>query len=247
MSIKTSAQARWLAASFACALMLYGDRAMAEGQLTLVNSSTKVAFKAYALKVNDFRYVAGQNHGDTDVLRLCEAIDNSRLIILGMKESAVFRETGAFLFGTPAVAASVAAFFRRGGLMYFEPGSWSVYNSWDGAARRFFSAHGVALPDGSCYINPSKDKDVNIDGKVQNEGDGRLFGKPRDPGLLRAVRHFGGGAAANTVFWGACRTIGFCSFWAAPGSASRSAAPRPPASATSGCTRSGPPPRRSRR
>ena len=195
--MKALAQARWIVASLAYALALCGGSALAEGQLTLVNSNTQVAFKTYALKVNEFRYAAGQKHDDMDILRICEAIDNSRLIILGMRDPATFRETGAFMFGTPAVATSVDAFFRRGGMMYFEPGSWSVYNSWAGAACRFFSSHGVALPDGSCYINPSKDRDVNIDGKVQPEGDGRLFGSPRDPGQLRAIRHFGGGAAAK--------------------------------------------------
>ena len=181
----------------ACVLALLAGRVAAEGQLTLVNAHTQVAFKTYALKVNEFRYAIGQNHDDLDTLRICEAIDNSRLMIIGMRDSETFRETGAFLFGTSAVATSLDAFFRRGGMMYFEPGSWSVYNSWAEAASKFFSAHGVTLPGGSCYVNPAKDRDVNIDGKVRGEGDGRLFGKPRDPGLLRAVRHFGGVAATN--------------------------------------------------
>lgn len=154
----------------ACVLALLAGRVAAEGQLTLVNAHTQVAFKTYALKVNEFRYAIGQNHDDLDTLRICEAIDNSRLMIIGMRDSETFRETGAFLFGTSAVATSLDAFFRRGGMMYFEPGSWSVYNSWAEAASKFFSAHGVTLPDGSCYVNPAKDRDVNIDGKVRGKG-----------------------------------------------------------------------------
>lgn len=176
---------------------LVGSRCEAEGQLTLVNVNTKVSFKSYALKVNEFRYAPGDKRDDMDILRICESIDNSRLVVMGMTGPAKFRETTAFLFGTPAVAASVDAFFKRGGMMYFESGSWSVYNSWAGEARRFFSARGVALPDGSCYVNPSRKQDVNIDGMVCGQGDGRLFGKPRDPGQLRSIRYFGGVVSTN--------------------------------------------------
>jgi hypothetical protein len=172
-------------------------RCGAEGQLTLVNVNTKVSFKSYALKVNEFTYAAGEKRGDMDILRICESIDNSRLVVMGMTNPAKFRETTAFLFGTSAVAASVDAFFKRGGMMYFESGSWSVYNSWAGKAREFFSARGVALPDGSCYINPSKKSDINIDGKVCDQGEGRFFGKPRDPGQLRSIRYFGGVVSTN--------------------------------------------------
>ena len=180
-----------------CAFAMSPVNVLAEGQLTLVNSNSKVAFKTYALKINEFRYEAGGNHDDMDVLRICEAIDNSRLVIIGMRGAAVFRETVDFLFATPVVATSFDAFFRRGGMVYFEPGSWDEYNAWTESARKFFSIRGVTPPDGSCYKNPSKDKDVNIDGQALDEGDGRLFGKPRTPGLLRAVRHFGGVAATN--------------------------------------------------
>ena len=180
-----------------CVFAMSPVNVLAEGQLTLVNSNTQVAFKTCALKINEFRYEAGQIHDDMDVLRICEAVDNSRLVIIGMRGAAVFRDTVDFLFGTPVVATAFDAFFRRGGMVYFEPGSWDVYNAWTESTRKFFSARRVILPDGSCYINPSKDRDVTMDGKVLAEGYGRLFGTPRDPGLLRAVRHFGGSAAMN--------------------------------------------------
>ena len=191
---------------FACGLRLLFAGALvslvccrcgAEGQLTLVNANTKVSFRSYALKVNEFGYAAGRKHDDKDVLRICEAVDNSRVVVMGMSGPAKFRETTAFMFGTPAIAASIDAFFKRGGMMYFEPGSWSMYNSWAGEARSFFSARGVVLPDGSCYVNPAKKRDVDMEGKVCSEGDGRMYGMPRDPGRLRAIRHFGGVAATN--------------------------------------------------
>ena len=146
-----------------CGFAMSPINVLAEGQLTLVNSNTQVAFKTYALKINEFRYEAGQIHDDMDVLRICEAVDNSRLVIIGMRGAAVFRDTVDFLFGTPVVATAFDAFFRRGGMVYFEPGSWDVYNAWAESTRKFFAARGVMPPDGSCYINPSKDRDVNME------------------------------------------------------------------------------------
>ena len=58
---------------FACGLRLLFAGALvslvccrcgAEGQLTLVNANTKVSFRSYALKVNEFGYAAGRKHDD---------------------------------------------------------------------------------------------------------------------------------------------------------------------------------------
>ena len=123
--------------------------AIAEGQITLINSGSRVDFRAYALKANTFRYAEDKAFDQTDELRICESIDNSKLIVFGFGKPRQFARTGDFLFGTPSVATSLDAFFKRGGLLYCEPSSWSVYNSWSGKARAFFAARcssGIVSP-----------------------------------------------------------------------------------------------------
>ena len=171
-------------------------RAWAEGQLTLVNVGRGVDFGAYSLKANDFRYAPGTAHDDLDTLRLCESIDNSRLIVFGLGKEKVFAETSAFVFGTPAVARSLDAFFARGGLLYFEPSSWSVYNSWSKKARDFFAARGVPVPDGANYKDVDSEKpERTTTGTATADAWGRLFAQPRVPEPLHAIRHFAGKVA----------------------------------------------------
>lgn len=169
--------------------------AIAEGQITLINSGSRVDFRAYALKANTFRYAEDKTFDQTDELRICESIDNSKLIVFGFGKERQFSRTGDFLFGMPSVATSLDSFFKRGGLFFFEPSSWSVYNSWSGKARTFFAERGVTVPDGGNYKNPNDGgSDKNIDGTIC-KGGGEMFGAPRAPGLLRAIRYFAGPAA----------------------------------------------------
>jgi hypothetical protein len=171
--------------------------ASAEGQLTLINSNSRVDFKTYALKVNVFKYDADKAFDSMDELRICESIDNSKLIVFGLGREKQFSRTSEFLFGTPSVITSIEAFFKRGGMIFFEPSSWAVYNSWAGVARKFFVACGVPVPDGSNYKNPSDNQheDRNIDGVVVKGSGGEAFGGPRVPEMMRAIRYFDGEAA----------------------------------------------------
>ena len=172
--------------------------ALAEGQVTIVNSRNKTDFKRYSLQVNPFEFKAGQPRTDSDVLRICESLDNSRLAILGHGGEKCFAETTRFLFGTPAVATSLDGFFRRGGMLYVEPGSWGVYNSWADEARRFFADRGVVVPTGGDYKDPNSGKgDRVVVGRLQDGPGKKVFGGPNAPERLCAVRYFDGAATAS--------------------------------------------------
>lgn len=183
------------AAVVAAVAMAVAPGAFAEGQITAINSSNVADFRLYALNFNAFTFEAGRTFGQRDVLKVCEAIDNSKLVMLGLGSAAQCRETGAFLFSTPAIATSLEGLFRRGGILYVEPSSWSVYNSWPAAAREFFRAHGLKIMTGGEYKSPAgPNSEKTIYGRCAKGTLPVDFGAPRDVGRLRAIRYFDGPA-----------------------------------------------------
>ena len=159
-------------------------------QITIFGNRENFRWEKYAFKVNNFKEGEIANTDPAIVLRICESIDNSKMIVFGYKCS-----IGTFnhIFDQQPIRTSIKSLLQRGGLIYFGPLEGPVITSFPNSMKTFFSSIGAGIIDHSNY-NMCKNElglESNKKGIPYDGYKGELLTTPNSSFDIIGVRHFG--------------------------------------------------------
>ena len=167
--------------------------AVAAGQMTVFNSHALMRFEQCSLRVNRYDIEKRTMLTDAEKLKICESLEDSNFCYFG---SLFDREhsIGAYtlLFSEPSICRALSEFFRRGGMAYFAPVTWTQMSCWPQPMKDYFLSEGMRLPSTDTYENniPGTDKEKKLVGKPVLEWRNSPFAGPRPVGELLFIRHF---------------------------------------------------------
>ena len=107
--------------------------------------------KKYPLDVREFKLDSKTTMTDETVLRCCEALDNSKLVIFGLAFTGWDK-----LFANKAVANSFTEFMRRGGIAYFGTQTYDSLGKFSAAAIKYFRSVKITPWQRNNYLNFEK-------------------------------------------------------------------------------------------
>ena len=96
-----------------CALLVLSSFGVYADTVTVFGTVGAMDLKPYPLDVRQFSIGSKTKMTDETVLRCCEALDNSSLVIFGLAFNGWEK-----LFANKAIANSFTEFMRRGGVAY---------------------------------------------------------------------------------------------------------------------------------
>ncbi len=175
---------------FFAALLLGSTAALrGDGQLTVLGSTGLQNWTSFPLQIRTFTAEQVQQPPEQWLLRLCESIDNSNLVVIGDFFPAAAHQA---VFSHPAVGKSLAAFWSRGGTLFWGLLSADIIISFPAVMSGFFKELDVPFPTINFYHDPGKGKDIALHGIPAPGYDGPLLATAnQQPMTLTAVRHFG--------------------------------------------------------
>lgn len=123
---------------------LYGGE-----QITLFGNIQKTDFRRLSLSPNEFtREMLSQPLSGDALLRVCESIDNSEMVVFGASLPPV---CFANLFDQPAVRNSLKELLRRDGMLYFSPLGYDEIGGLPKSMRQFFLENHLPLINHNHY------------------------------------------------------------------------------------------------
>ncbi len=179
-----------LSLPFCTALLLCSTAAIrGDGQLTVLGSTGLQTWTSFPLQIRTFTAEQVQQPPEKWLLRLCESIDNSNLVVIGdFFPAAGFQA----VFSEQAVCKSLTSFWSRGGTLFWGLLSWDIIASFPTAMTGFFKEHAIPYPTTDSYHDPGKGKEVSLRGIPAPGYDGPLLTTAEQkPMTLTAIRHFG--------------------------------------------------------
>ena len=176
--------------TFLAALFLVPAAALrADGQLTVLGGTGLQTWTSFPLQTRTFSAEQVQQPPEQWLLRLCESIDNSNLVVIGDFFPATAHQA---VFSHPAVGKSLTAFWSRGGTLFWGLLSADIIISYPAVMSGFFKEFGIPFPTLDFYHDPGKGKDIALHGIPAPGYDGPLLATAnQQPMPLTAVRHFG--------------------------------------------------------
>ena len=175
---------------FCAALLLCSTAALrGDGQLTVLGSTGLQTWASFPLQIRTFTAEQVQQPPEKWLLRLCESIDNSNLVVIGDFFPAAGLQA---VFSHPAACKSLSAFWSRGGTLFWGLLSWDIIASFPAVMTGFFKEYEIPYPSINFYHDPGKGKEMNLRGIPAPGYDGPLLTTAdQKPMTLTAIRHFG--------------------------------------------------------
>lgn len=158
-------------------------------QVTILGFKGNLQLEKLSLTVNHFTKSEILEMPKETTLKICESIDNSKLVIFGAQFSAKEFQS---VFDQAPINNALTNLLKRGGCIFFGPSSWDIISGFPRSMKLFFKACNATLITNELYKIPSKDKEIILRGVVSEEYTGERFGNPEQAKLdLQASRHFG--------------------------------------------------------
>lgn len=171
------------------AILVFAAALRAEDQLTVLGSTGLQTWESFPLQIRTFTAEQVQQPPEQWLLRLCESIDNSRLVVIGDFFPSVAHQA---LFTHPAVGKSLTNCLSRGGILFWGLLSAENIMTFPAVMTGFFKEWNITIPNMNFYLDPGKGKDLVMHGTRAPGYDGPLLDTPPlQPMTLTAVRHFG--------------------------------------------------------
>jgi len=174
-----------------CAVLLLSSTAAlrGDGQLTVLGSTGLQAWISFPLQIRTFTAEQVQQPPEKWLLRLCESIDNSSLVVIGDFFPAAGLQA---VFSHPAACKSLSAFWSRGGTLFWGLLSSDIILAFPAVMTGFFKEHEVPYPSLNFYHDPGQGKETHLRGIPAPGYDGPLLATAdQKPMTLTAIRHFG--------------------------------------------------------
>ncbi|MCQ2397617.1 MAG: hypothetical protein MJ106_07975, partial [Lentisphaeria bacterium] len=169
--------------------MLFGlilNCIFAQEQFTLVGNSP-LDVRSMGLLQNNFG--AEEKLEGTRLIRACESIDNSMIVILADQLPAATLEEW---FSKPGICNSMREFLRRGGVLYFGWNSWTTLNQSLASTRDFYKSCALPFPSISELADFPHEfiKDLPKDAIANKECDASFLRSPHDYTTSNAKNEF---------------------------------------------------------
>lgn len=162
---------------FIMSIIFYTGFVFANRQVTVFHSLGKINLSQFRLEVNIFS--EEDVLSKKSILRICESIDNSKLIILGPSTPlAVFKK----LFDTPAINKSIRELMYRDGIIFFGPTSWKIITKLPKSLMTFYRDYNVPQINGNMYrgLKTAEGQIIYMSASPNKEYKGDLLTNPNN-------------------------------------------------------------------
>ena len=122
--------------------------ALSANTVTVFGVKGTMDLKKYPLDVREFKIDSKTQMTDETVLRCCEALDNSKLVIFGLNFSGWQQ-----IFGNQSIGNSFTEFLRRGGVAYFGFQSYDSLSKVSAAVIKYFHSVKITPWQRNNYLN----------------------------------------------------------------------------------------------
>ena len=159
-------------------------------QITILGNSGNLQLEKLSIKVNRFDKETITAMSQDTTLRICESIDNSKLVIIGQYLPANAIKA---VFDQGPVVNSLKSLFKRGGCLFWGPPSWDIVNAFPISLKTFFKDVNASLITVNQYCDPGakQKKEIILKGTANEDYPGDLLRKPNFNLTVQTVRHFG--------------------------------------------------------
>ena len=182
---------------FSLLLLALCCTALCARQMTVIGSPEKLKLEAYPLKVNKFTIAPKEKLTKIATLRICESIDNSKLLYFPAYPKAYAAKE---IFSSAAICQSMKSLLERGGIILFGTGDWSSIAGRPAAMTKFFTSLQVKLPTAKNYVDtaPKGKKETTVNSTFTAAYSKSFFNTPKKAEKFACIRHFGN--ISNTTF-----------------------------------------------
>ena len=134
-----------------CAIFAVLSALLSANTVTVFGNKGTMDLKKYPLDVREFKLDSKTQMTDETVLRCCEALDNSKLVIFGLAFNGWDK-----IFSNKSIAASFTEFLRRGGVVYFGSQTYDSLCKVSVAVIKYFRSVKITPWQHNNYLNFEK-------------------------------------------------------------------------------------------
>ncbi|MFA7231054.1 MAG: sugar-binding protein [Victivallaceae bacterium] len=164
---------------FVALIVFYSGFIFADKQITVFHSLGKINLTQFSMEVNVFSDEKVLTDNKESTLRICESIDNSKLIIFSPSTpSEVFKK----LFDTPEINKSIRELMHRDGIIFFGPTTWKIITSLPESLMTFYRDYDVPAVTGDMYrgLKTKEGQIIYMQASPNKESKDDLLSKPNN-------------------------------------------------------------------